>query len=145
MGKDKWICLKFPPFPSQDIKFEKQDYILWGGGRVAEISATIKDLKDLRMVIPIMPLLNLPVLSLKKLDGSWRMIVNYLRLNQIVAQFSAAVLEKYHGGAAAAAAASLQSCPTLCDPIDGSPPGSPVPGILQERTLEWVSISFSSA
>ena len=112
---------------------------------MAEISATIKDLKDLRMVIPIMPLLNLPVLSLKKLDGSWRMIVNYLRLNQIVAQFSAAVLEKYHGGAAAAAAASLQSCPTLCDPIDGSPPGSPVPGILQERTLEWVSISFSNA
>ena len=46
---------------------------------------------------------------------------------------------------AAAAAKSLQSCPTLCDPIDGSPPGSPVPGILQERTLEWVAISFSSA
>ena len=47
--------------------------------------------------------------------------------------------------AAAAAAKSLQSCPTLCDPIDGSPPGSPVPGILQARTLEWVAISFSSA
>ena len=46
---------------------------------------------------------------------------------------------------AAAAAKSLQSCQTLCDPIDGSPPGSPVPGILQERTLEWVAISFSSA
>ena len=45
----------------------------------------------------------------------------------------------------AAAAKSLQSCPTLCDPIDGSPPGSPVPGILQARTLEWVSISFSNA
>ena len=44
---------------------------------------------------------------------------------------------------AAAAAKSLQSCPTLCDPIDGSPPGSPVPGILQARTLEWVAISFS--
>ena len=44
-----------------------------------------------------------------------------------------------------AAAKSLQSCPTLCDPIDGSPPGSPVPGILQARTLEWVAISFSSA
>ena len=44
---------------------------------------------------------------------------------------------------AAAAAQSLQSCPTLCDPIDGSPPGSPVPGILQARTLEWVAISFS--
>ena len=45
----------------------------------------------------------------------------------------------------AAAARSLQSCPTLCDPIDGSPPGSPVPGILQARTLEWVAISFSNA
>jgi len=45
--------------------------------------------------------------------------------------------------AAAAAAKSLQSCPTLCDPIDSSPPGSAVPGILQARTLEWVAISFS--
>ena len=47
--------------------------------------------------------------------------------------------------ATAAAAKSFQSCPTLCDPIDGSPPGSPVPGILQARTLEWVAISFSNA
>ena len=46
---------------------------------------------------------------------------------------------------AAAAAKSLQSCPTLHDPIDGSPPGSAVPGILQARTLEWVAISFSNA
>ena len=46
---------------------------------------------------------------------------------------------------AAAAAKSLQLCPTLCDPIDGSPPGSPVPGILRARTLEWVAISFSNA
>ena len=45
----------------------------------------------------------------------------------------------------AAAAKLLQSCPTLCDPIDGSPPGSAVPGILQARTLEWVAISFSNA
>ena len=47
--------------------------------------------------------------------------------------------------AAAAAAKSLQSCPTLCDPIDGSPAGSPVPGIIQARTLEWGAISFSNA
>ena len=47
--------------------------------------------------------------------------------------------------AAAAAAKSLQSCPTLCNPIDGSPLGSAVPGILQARTLEWVAISFSNA
>ena len=46
---------------------------------------------------------------------------------------------------AAAAAKSLQSCLTLCDPIDGNPPGSPVPGILQARTLEWVAISFFNA
>ena len=45
----------------------------------------------------------------------------------------------------AAAAKLLQSCPTLCDTIDGSPPGSPVPGILQARTLEWVAISFSNS
>ena len=55
-----------------------------------------------------------------------------------------------HGGsrpprAAAAAAKSLQSCPTLCDPRDGSPPGSAIPGILQARTLGWVAISFSNA
>ena len=49
------------------------------------------------------------------------------------------------GAAAAAAAKSLQSCPTLCDPRDCSPPGSAVPGILQARTLEWVAISFSNA
>ena len=47
-------------------------------------------------------------------------------------------------GPAAAAAKALQSCPTLCDPIDGSPPGSALPGILQARTLEWVAISFSN-
>ena len=49
------------------------------------------------------------------------------------------------GGGYLAAAASLQSCPTLCDPIDGSPPGSPVPGILQARTLEWIAVSLSNA
>ena len=46
---------------------------------------------------------------------------------------------------AAAVAKSLQSYPTLCDPVDGSPPGSPIPGILQATTLEWVAISFSNA
>ena len=54
----------------------------------------------------------------------------------------------YHAAAAAAdaaAAKSLQSCPTLCNLIDGSPPGSPVPGILQARTLKWVAISFPNA
>ena len=50
---------------------------------------------------------------------------------------------RYADAAAAAAAKMLQSCPTLYDPIDGSPPGSTVPGILQVRTMEWVAISFS--
>ena len=50
----------------------------------------------------------------------------------------------YTAAAAAAAAKSLQSCPTLCDRIDGSPPGSSVPGILQARTLEWAAIAFST-
>ena len=54
-------------------------------------------------------------------------------------------INSYDLPAAAAAAKSLQSCPTLCDPIDGGPPGSPIPGILQARTLERVAISFSSA
>ena len=52
---------------------------------------------------------------------------------------------KIQDESAAATAKSLQSCPTLCDPIDGSPPGFPVPGILQARTLEWVAICFSNA
>ena len=54
------------------------------------------------------------------------------------------IVYSFEAAAAAAAAKSLQSCPTLCDPIDGSPPGSPVPGILQARTLEWVAIFFST-
>ena len=49
-----------------------------------------------------------------------------------------------YAASSAAAAKSLQLCRTLCDPMDGSPPGSPIPGILQARTLEWVAISFSN-
>ena len=56
-----------------------------------------------------------------------------------------AALASPAAAAAAAAAKSLQSCLTLCNPRDGSPPGAPVPGILQARTLEWVAISFSNA
>ena len=55
------------------------------------------------------------------------------------------LVSNFFATAAAASAKSLQSCPTLCDPIDGSPPGSPVLGILQAKTLEWVAISFSNA
>ena len=72
-----------------------------------------------------------------------------LRLNFLLARFLLAIfmclLNTLPVSAAAATAKSLQSCPTLCDPIDGSPPDSPVPGILQARTLEWVAIAFSIA
>ena len=66
-------------------------------------------------------------------------------LMQRASQFIGKDPDDAAAAAAATAAKSLQSCPTLCDPIDRSPPGSPVPGILQARTLEWVAISFSSA
>ena len=69
-------------------------------------------------------------------------------MNKINMSASGFSLQYHTGGSAAAAAAAaklLQSCLTLCDPIDGSSPGSPVPGILQARTLEWVAISSSNA
>ena len=68
--------------------------------------------------------------------------------NSMGSQKSWTLLSNFHFYfllATAAAAKSLQSCPTLCDPIDGNPPSSPVPGILQAGTLEWVAISFSNA
>ena len=66
-------------------------------------------------------------------------------LQPVCLQYVNADLLESAAAAAAAAAKSLQSCLTLCDPIDGSPPGSTVPGILQARTPEWVAISFSNA
>ena len=67
-------------------------------------------------------------------------------LEKVSFHFNTKECSNYSTSAAAAAAAkSLQSCLTLCNPIDGSPLGSPIPGILQARTLEWVAISFSSA
>jgi len=65
--------------------------------------------------------------------------------NKANAMFPSTVLSFFLSSSSAAAVKSLQSCPTLCDPIDGSPPGSSVPGILQARILEWVVISFSNA
>ena len=79
---------------------------------------------------------------------SWRVQHYKYYEKKFVAQCSNIYLlfkGKDAAAAAAAAAKSLQSCPTLCDPIDRSPPGSPIPGILQARTLEWVAISFSNA
>ena len=79
-----------------------------------------------------------------RLVGDWKlaqMVANHLRFDFSLIE-GHAIVDAHH---AAAAAKLLQSCPTLCDPIDGSPPGSPIPGVLQARTLEWVAISFSNA
>ena len=81
---------------------------------------------------PIRPLFTL-ITSLRSLSSNTVHILRYWGIGTSTYVF------------AAAAAKSLQSCPTLCDPRDGSPPGSPIPGILQARTLEWVAISFSNA
>ena len=89
-------------------------------------------------------------------EGHWLALQEAARPRLRALQWRQYDVMMYNGGcqetgfhpasaAAAAAATSLQSCPTLCDPIDGSPPGSPIPGILQARTLEWVAISFSNA
>ena len=72
-------------------------------------------------------------------------ICTYVYTSTNVFEFIFNIFASIINAAAAAAAKSLQSCPILCDPIDSSPPGSPVPGILQARTLEWVDISFSKA
>ena len=73
-------------------------------------------------------------------------VYKYINIIQLATWFfTTCPPQFYHNAAAAAAAKSLQSCLTLCNPIDGSPPGFPIPGILQARTLEWVAISFSDA
>ena len=79
----------------------------------------------------------------KQLASWWG--AKYKHLDHISNLSFLTVSSRKWGKVAAAAAKSLQSCPTLCDPIDGRPLGSPVPGILQARTLEWVAIAFSSA
>ena len=75
-------------------------------------------------------------------------VIHTLKAFSVVSEAEVDVFQEFpcfFDDPAAAAAKSLQSCPTLCDPINGSPPSSPVPGILQARTLEWVAISFSNA
>ena len=88
------------------------------------------------------------LLSAGLFSGSFASILSRYPTLPPTERFCVHTIDSLHifmSAAAAAAAKSLQSCPTLCDPIDGSPAGSPVPGILQARTLEWVAISFSSA
>ena len=91
---------------------------------------------------------------LKRLSSSSSSNLGFLSRDKLICwkrkvelwfMYSEVVTSLWKGKSAAASAKSLQSCLTLCDPIDGSPPGSPVPGILQARTLEWVAISFSNA
>ena len=84
---------------------------------------------------------NTPLSSTDR-SSRWKINKETQALNDTLDQMDLIVIYK---AAAAAAAKWLQSCPTLCNPTDGNPPGSPVPGILQARTLEWVAISFSNA
>ena len=83
----------------------------------------------------------------KLIQPLWKMVWRFLKKLGIKPPYDTAIplLVIYPAAAAAAAAKSLQSCSTLCDPIDSSPPGSTVPGILQARILQWVAISFSNA
>ena len=72
-------------------------------------------------------------------------MVLFRLLELLISLFSYVLFfDSVYAAAAAAAAKSLQSCPTLCNPIEGSPPGAPIPGILQARILGWVAISFSN-
>ena len=82
-----------------------------------------------------------PIYSLE-ISGNFLVFIYLVSINRLFCLLEWFLWFYDHPGAAAK---SLQSCPTLCDPIDGSPWGSPVPGILQSRTLEWVAISFSNA
>ena len=77
--------------------------------------------------------------------GAVPIIKKKKRFHKIIVSLCLVYLPCAAAAAAAAAAKLLQSCPSLCNPIDGSPPGSAVPGILQARTLAWVAISFSNA
>ena len=80
----------------------------------------------------------------KKIKGNKMLCRRQNPLRHCIKKYQFSSVQSF-SRSAAAAAKLLQSCPTLCDPTDGSPPGSPVPGILQARTLEWVAISFSNA
>ena len=121
--------------------FSRQEY--WSGLPFP----TPGDLPDpgIEPASPAAPYLQADSLLLNHWGSPWKVVLNkdVGKINPSKTAPFSTPSERY--GPAAAAAKSLQSCPTLCDPIDGSPPGSPVPGILQARTLEWVAIYFSNA
>ena len=116
---DRWLSTLAGSSPSRNSKVENRQKALPG-------APATQAQKDGRTV-------HKPVLPVTYLTWPYRLLGN-LNLQFMIA-----------AAAAAAAAKSLQLCPTLCDPIDGSPPGSPVPEVFQARTLEWVAISFSNA
>ena len=89
--------------------------------------------------------LNIDMLALEQINYLAKLTFNHLKLNMILILPYHRDFNMYLYTTAAAVAKSLQLCPTLCDPVDGSPSGSPIPGILQAGTLEWVAISFSKA
>ena len=131
------------------ISFHSRNYCKLSSTRASLVAQTVKSLYAMRETWVRSPGQEdslgrkwqpTPVLLPEKFHG-WRSLVGY---SPWVGEESD-MTEQLHWFTAAAAATSLQSCPTLCDPREGSPPGSPVPGILQARTLEWVAISFYKA
>ena len=131
------------------ISFHSRNYCKLSSTRASLVAQTVKSLYAMRETWVRSPGQEdslgrkwqpTPVLLPEKFHG-WRSLVGY---SPWVGEESD-MTEQLHWFTAAAAAKSLQSCPTLRDPREGSPPGSPLPGILQARTLEWVAISFSNA
>ena len=129
----------------------------WTAACQASLSFTILQLLKLMSIESVVPsnhlILCRPLLLLPSVFPRIRVFPNesalhirwprYLSFSFSISPFSDYYSLRYSLAAATATAKSLQSCLTLCDPIDGSPQGFPVPGILQARTLEWVAISFS--
>jgi len=110
-------------------------HLLLGRKAIANLGATLHSHQDEKTTTS-------EVESLPKMLALIHMIIYNVFLTSWTFAYKSNLF--YHGHETAAAQ-SLQSCPTLCDPTNGSPPGSPVPGILQARTLKWVAISFSNA
>ena len=118
----------------------------WYQGNCKARQVTPGSLKTVWYELPCWPIWTLPweksFLCVEPLSF-WRLYVTAVSINSKTRPLQIMPLLCCHW--AAAAAKSLRSCPTLCNPIDGSPPGSTIPGILQARILEWVAISFSNA
>ncbi|KAI4548036.1 hypothetical protein MG293_000366 [Ovis ammon polii] len=142
-GKEQW--LRFPGaavkrYPTSKVRETQDDTGSIGRGYIISLCGPYSSLNWLdcgmhRNGVCCLLLERTPLFLPRTMDG-----FPLLPISPITA-----FIVVVYGHFAAAVAKSLQSCPTPCDPIDGSPPGSPIPGILQARTLEWVAISFSNA